>query len=127
MADDYGTDCTATTDLDPYFTLVSGTTVVAQSLARRLQTPPGGLLDDPDYGYDLRSWVNRDMTTRDRFELTQRVEAEVMKDERVSSVVVSLGVTTTTITVDLAVTLRAGETFPLVLTVSSVTVSVLGG
>ena len=127
MADDYGTDCTATTDLDPYFTLVSGTTVVAQSLARRLQTPPGGLVDDPDYGYDLRSWVNRDMTTRDRFELTQRVEAECMKDERVSSLTVDLAVTTTTITVDLAVTLRAGETFPLVLTVSSVTVSVLGG
>ena len=127
MADDYGTDCAATTDLDPYFTLVSGATVVAQSLARRLQTPPGGLVDDPDYGYDLRSWVNRGMTTRESFELTQRVEAECMKDERVSSVVVSLATTTTTITVDLAVTLRSGETFPLVLTVSLVTVSVLGG
>lgn len=127
MATDYGTDVSCTTDLDPLFSVVSGTTAVAQALARRLQTPAGGLIGDPDYGYDLRAWVNRPLGQRELFELRQAVVAEVLKDERVASAEVTVARTGSSLTVDVAVILLEGETFSLVLAVTAVTVAVLQG
>lgn len=124
---DYGTDVSCTTGLDPTFALVSGTTVVAQALARRLQTPPGGLIDDPNYGFDLRSWVNAPLGARERFEASSRIEAECLKDERVESaeVTVTQNDAAGSLTVGINVELADGATFQLVLSASAVTVSVL--
>jgi hypothetical protein len=58
MATDFGTDISCYPDLDGSFGLVSGFTLIAQDLARRLETPRGGLFYDSNYGTDVRGWVN---------------------------------------------------------------------
>jgi phage baseplate assembly protein W len=85
MATDFGLDVSTFPDLDPNFTSISGTRVVAESLARRLTTPRGALPFFPDYGTDVRSWLNESVT-QDRIATWQRaIEAECLKEERVLS------------------------------------------
>lgn len=81
----YGTDISCRGDLDPGVD-VTGIELLGQALARRLDTPRGGLVDDPDYGYDLRSELNKGTTKRDVDAVAGRIVAELTKDDRVSSV-----------------------------------------
>lgn len=62
---DYGTDLSCVVDLDAGLAEVTGNTLLAQALARRLITPRGGLLDDPNYGYDLTQFLNADIGPTD--------------------------------------------------------------
>src|SRR5690606_6969920 len=59
---DLGTTLALTTDegldLDPSFGLVSGRRALAQAILARLDTPQGALWYDPDYGRDLKRWLN---------------------------------------------------------------------
>jgi hypothetical protein len=57
MATDYGTDISCYPDIDASFGVVSGFTLI-EDLARRLETPRGGLFYDSNYGTDVRGWVN---------------------------------------------------------------------
>lgn len=98
-------------DLSPYGTLVSGRDAVGQALARRLQTPVGGLLSDAEYGYDLTQLIHRPLGGRDLLEAQAAVEAQALEDVRVAeaSAVLSqedgrVAVTVTLTLVDGAVT-----------------------
>ena len=92
MATDYGIDVSCLTSLDPYFSLVTGPECVAQAVARRLQTPLGGLLTDPTYGFDLRTLVNDGLSQASKLAIQTGIEAQCLYDERVDSADVSVDV-----------------------------------
>lgn len=57
--------------------------VVAQAVYRRLTTPRGGLIDDPDYGLDVRSFLHKGMTPAEVRAIAGQIRLEILKDERV--------------------------------------------
>lgn len=129
---DYGSDVSTLTsagalDLDPYFRTITGAECVAQAIARRLTTPLGGLLDDPEYGYDLRALVHAPSGTDTIFEAQSEIEAQCLLDERVSDATVELSVEDEVLTCSVALTLFDDKAFTLVLAVSAVTVEILQG
>jgi phage baseplate assembly protein W len=85
----YGRDISCVRDLDPGVE-VEGVTALAQALARRLDTPRGGLVDDPDFGFDLRSQLNKGSTQAEMNSLAARIRNELTKDDRVSMVSVTV-------------------------------------
>lgn len=87
---EFGTDLSWTWDVDPAHRLVSGAELVAQACFRRLITPRGALLDDPDYGLDLRAELSRAQTREYTASLPGRIEAELRKDPRVLAVAVEI-------------------------------------
>lgn len=103
---DFGTDLCLT----PLgFTLCSGLDNLAWALARRLQTPRGGLFYDPTYGHDLRQYLHANDSGELRFEMVAGIELEVEKDPRVatcSAEVLALG--RDLLRVELTVETRAG-------------------
>ena len=91
---DFGTDLTIKPDLS--FELVSGKRNLALALMRRLVTPRGGLFYDPNYGTDLRRYLNEaygSVNDALKYEVEQVAMNEVEKDPRVldSSAVLEFG------------------------------------
>ena len=123
----YGHDLSCTTDIDPMGIEVDGLTTLAQALFRRVITPRGTLLDDPNYGIDLTGYVNDDLSPSDVARIGASVDAEFLKDERVlrSSTTITLLGNGTVITVASAVTPNSGATFQLVLSITQVTAQIL--
>lgn len=119
MAAEYGTDWDCVSDIDEYGTTVSGPEAVAQAIARRLQTPPGGLIDDPTYGYDLRALLNRTLTRAEQQDVRASVEAQCLLDERVDSADVEIDLDGEELTVTVSPELAGGETFELTFQLSS--------
>lgn len=83
----YGSDLSCVTDvtedmaeLDPFS--VQG---IGEAAVRRLTTPRGALLDDPDYGLDVRAFANRATTLAELQELQGRCSLELAKDDRIES------------------------------------------
>jgi hypothetical protein len=115
--------------------MATGTELLAQAIYRRLTTPRG-TLDDGDeglvYGLDVSGFVGMVGTQRAVDALPGAVEAEVLQDDRVSSVTVTASVVTdsaglATITLALLVVpVEESETFTLSIAVSDVTVALLG-
>ena len=85
MSVDFGTDIACTTSIGPRFQLASGFINLANALVRRLITPRGTLDYAPDYGYDVRDWLNHDNGQASVFSLEAAIDAECQKDERVQS------------------------------------------
>ena len=75
-----GTDFTCLTDIDANLTVVDGRRGLAESAARRLQTPQFGLFYDNDYGDDLSNLIGAIVVAS---RIARRSEIEVLKDERV--------------------------------------------
>ena len=74
---------------------VSGLTALAQALIRRITTPRGRLLNDPNYGYDIAGELEDDVTTQQVAAIAANVDQEFLKDQRVFS-----SVTTVTLETD---------------------------
>ena len=124
MATNYGTSLSCVSDLICPGRLVTGRRAIGEAIARRLQTPRGGLLDDPDYGYDLRGLVNGDVDTSFLSQIGYFVSIEAEKDERVGSASASVTFLNGALSVRMMVTTAEGP-FTLVLSVNDVTVEVL--
>jgi phage baseplate assembly protein W len=126
-ADPLGVDISCYPDLDAGFSLVSGRTALGQALARRLETPRGGLFYDSDYGTDIREMVNDVATSAGAQQRQQQIEAECLKDERVgtATATVTYSPATSTAAVKLDVDTAAGP-FTFVLAVTQVSIAVLG-
>lgn len=124
----YGSDLSCAGDLTPTMESVDpfSTRAIAESILRELDTPRGGLVDDPDYGLDLRGAVNRGMTAADVRSLAERVRTVAEKDDRVSraSVTVSPSPTGTTLRVEIRVT-PVGALNPFRLTLAATSADVL--
>ena len=123
---DFGQDIAVFPDLDTSFTAMTGPRVVAEAVARRLSTPRGSLPFYPEYGIDVRDWVNETIT-RDRLaQFRRELEAEVVKDERIDDATGSIAFNPQTGEMRIAVNVTtAAGPFALVLGVTQVTVSVL--
>jgi len=122
---DFGTDLSCVTDIAADGRAVTGRLVVAEACARRLITPRGRLIDDPDYGFDLTAYVNEDLTPSDLAALRSGAEQECAKDERVTSAVVEAeldGAGLLIVNIDLS---TGDGPFSLVLAVSATSVSIL--
>lgn len=81
----FGSCWSCVSDLTMPSVMVSGNQAVAEAIARRLQTPRGGLIDDPNYGYDLTALLDAEVTPALIASLQSNVNAECVKDQRVSS------------------------------------------
>jgi phage baseplate assembly protein W len=125
-APSYGTDLSCVSDMDPGAVEVSGLTLLGQACARRLMTPRGRLLDDPNYGTDITRYVNDDLSPADLAKIGSGVDAELVKDERVSASSTTVTFPSTGIlTLAIQVTPSTGPTFKLVIAVSQVTATLL--
>jgi hypothetical protein len=124
---DFGTTLSCIFDLDPMGAMVTGLTTLSQALIRRITTPRGRLLYDPNYGYDIQSELNDDVTQLQVGQIGLNMDQEFLKDQRVfaskTTVVLSaLGELDTNSQIQSAV-----GPFSLVLNVSQVGVSVVLG
>lgn len=123
---DLGTDISTPggMDLDPMMRTVTGIRALGEALLRRLITPRGTLLDDPTFGYDIRSRLNDGLTAADLAQLRALVVAECERDERVETVSAAVAIVGSALRVTLTGRSSAGP-FRLVLSVSAVTADVL--
>ncbi len=122
---DFGSCWSCVSDLTMPSTMATGFQVVAEAIARRWQTPRGGLIDDPNYGYDLSDFVNDDLSKEELANIAHQAGAEAEKDERVLSCEVTVTfVTGGLLTVTGKVTTTQGP-FALVVSVDQVSVSLL--
>jgi hypothetical protein len=118
---DYGSDFAGALDIDPLMRerAPSDALLVAESLLARLDTPRGGLIAAPGYGYDIGAELRRPMTQREVDAIPARVRAELMQDDRVEQ----LSVRATRDGDALAITIECatvhGESFALTGLVSS--------
>lgn len=87
----FGTDLSCTDDLTSDMAEIPGnsTLVVAQSNYRRLTTPRGSLIDDPNYGIDINSFLGSGLTDTLLQQIPGQVAAELKKDDRNETVEVS--------------------------------------
>lgn len=93
----YGSDLACASDLEAGMREVDGLSIEAlsQAILRRLDCQRGALPDDPDYGIDLRSYLNEGTTTAELRSLAGRIRNEVSKDDRVDRVTVTVAPTST--------------------------------
>ena len=121
---DYGRDLSCVSDLDASMSEVSGRMCLAQSLARRITSPRGAVIDDPNACSDIRDFLNDDISTADLARFTAMVDAEFRKDERVISSTSTLIFVDSTVTVSSSIVDGDGP-FRLVLAISDVTTAIL--
>lgn len=118
---DFGTTLSCTFDLDAMGGVVSGIRALSEALIRRIITPRGRLLYDPNYGYDVQGEVNDDIAPNQIGQIGANMDQEFLKDERVYA-------STTTVTLSAAGELDTNTSiqsalgpFSLVLTINQVT------
>ena len=78
---DLGTDFYCEGDITPNLRVVGGRLNLALALTRRLW---GQLFYDPNYGFDIREWINSCSGTM--WEVEAEIRNEFLKDERVEQV-----------------------------------------
>lgn len=121
----FGTCWSCVTDLTMPAINASGFRVVAEAIARRWQTPRGGLVDDPNYGFNLSDFISDDLSPADIARMAKMAAAEAVKDERVVACDVDITLLPTgAMTVTGNVQTAQGP-FQLVVGVSQVTVALL--
>ena len=121
---DYGTDLAGVSDLEITLREIEGREALAHAIARRFQTPRGGLFYDADFGYDLRQFLSGAVPPEGTIEAA--AENEALKDERVLDVQIDVRFFTATkkMRVFIAVVDAEGP-FDFVLDISDVTVELL--
>jgi hypothetical protein len=88
----YGTDISILNG-DLAFVTQTGLQNLSNAILRRWQTPRGGLFYDPNYGTDLRDWVNAKLDPADQARLGGLAEDEAEKDERITQATVTTNFT----------------------------------
>lgn len=116
----YGSDLDITT---PGFSLISGPEYVVQCLVFRLQT--SFLFYDPSYGYPVGLNLINSATGGDASAISNAIEAEALKDDRIVACTASVSLSDTTLTINISIELSQGETFDLVGSLSTLSASQL--
>lgn len=108
---------------------VSGIEAHKESCYRRLTNKQGSLPRQKDYAWGLNvlEWLNAEMTQTFLASMPGKISGQLMQDERTASVetVPTWNAATSTLELQINVTARNGETFELVMLVSSVGVELL--
>jgi hypothetical protein len=115
----FGTTWSCVSDITSPAIMVSGQRAIAEAIARRLQTPRGGLIDDPNYGTDLTVYVEDDLTPAQLNSIQTQINQECLKDQRVSGAASTAQLVGTVLIVSVALQTASGP-FTLVLSVSQV-------
>lgn len=111
--------------LDPYFGLAREGTAYTQAIIRRWTTPRGSLYRHPEYGYDVRQWLNDDLDDADLPTIESALAEEAQADERTDSAQVSVTFADDVLTVTALLYAITGQAFRLVLAVGEVNTTVL--
>ena len=104
-----GSDISTFPDLDVTFALMTDRRVLAEATARRWLTPNGSLWKHPDYGEDVRAYLNAPMTTQKLQDLKTRLEAQAEQDERVQACTVFVSFDDDTKTINIQSALDDGN------------------
>ena len=103
--------------------------ILEQAILMRLSTRRGLLWMDPEYGLPLADYVNEGLTQDTLAQIPSEVQAELEKDERISTVEANAKISTTSqgskLGLDLKVTPNEGPEFQLTIGVSELTVELL--
>lgn len=96
----------------------------------RLSTKRGVLWTDPEYGLCISDYLNMGLTQDALVRIPFEVQAQLELDERIQSVEVSPrisnpGTGKVRIILDLVITRKTGDVFPLSLSISDLTVELL--
>lgn len=122
---DYGTDLDWRDDVTATGSTISGTALLGQAVYHRLITPRGQLYDDEDYGLGLQGLLHAPMTAVERASLSGRIRNEILKDERLAGVDVTLtSATPFELMIDMRVTPSDGPAFKLVVSASTIAASI---
>jgi hypothetical protein len=123
----FGTDLSCTTDLTTLMNEVGGIQIVSEAIYRRLTTPRGANIWDPNYGFDLQTLLNDDVNPGDLPPLQQSIQQECLKDQRIIACQCQLQLLplpSGVLIITLTLTTGLGP-FSLVLSVSNATVAIL--
>lgn len=107
-APDFGSDISTFPGLDPDFVLRTGPSVLGQALARIYMTPQGSDTWRPDWGRDLRRYLNDAMTPEVLAQLQAEAEEGAELDERVAEAVATATFNEPAATVLLSVRVTTG-------------------
>lgn len=119
-----GSDFSCVEDIDANLSATDGRNALAQAVARRIITPTGGLFYNPDYGNDVRRYLNNSSPTATRIAADAQGEAE--KDERVDRADASAVLSDSNKRLTLSLRLQDGEgPFDLTLNVDELTAELL--
>lgn len=121
---DFGSCWSCVTDLVMPSTMATGFQCIAEAIARRWQTPRGGLVDDPTYGFDLTDYILDDLDVTTLARVAQAAATEAEKDERVRTATVTITLNAGALLVAGLITTAAGP-FRLVVSIDKVTVALL--
>jgi phage baseplate assembly protein W len=121
---DYGTAWSCVDDLSMPSVTVKGNRIVAEAVARRLITRRGQLVDDPNYGFALTDYLEADLNAADLARIQTGVQAECLKDERVSGATATVTFAGSLLVVTIVFTTSTGP-FTLVLSVNDVSATLL--
>jgi hypothetical protein len=112
---------------DELFGVISGRRVLAESLARRITCPPGGLFWAPTKGIDLRAEVRARLDSTRLTRIQARTQAQVLDDERVIDARVSVAWLASTRTLRVAVSAESADgPFSFVLSVGEARTELFG-
>lgn len=121
---DFGTDLGSYPSID--FRPRNSRRNVADALYRRFTTPRAKLKAHPDYGFDLRAFLNETITDDVLVDIKTACEREAEKDERVLSIDVAITFSPTTQILSIKMEILTAEgPFSMVLTVSSLSIEML--
>lgn len=124
----YGSDTACLTDLTLIDRQVTDPkTLIAQRLARRLQTPRGALAnigDDPNFGWDVRQYLNGKFTTSTTITAQEQIQSECLKDEQVATAKAAVTLVNGTMTIALSIVSSAGP-FTLTMNVNQLTTALV--
>jgi len=88
----FGSDLSCTLDLDPQMTELAqdDPLLVAQNAVRLITIDKGTYPDDPTVGVNLYSWLRKPADRRFKAQLESAIRTEILQDERVQSLSVSV-------------------------------------
>lgn len=120
---DYGTDIR----IGKVVSLSSGLKNLQEALVRRLTTARGSLFYDPDYGLDLRVFINQEINADTLDQIRASLEQQLELDERVKNIdaTVKYDSSNFKLNIVIQVTPNIGQTFILVVSVDKLTVELL--
>jgi len=106
-------------DIDPTGASVTGLAVLAQRLVLRQTTPLGSVIDVPNDCIDIQDLLSSGMTDAEIAQLPGQIQQELIKDQEVLAVVVSLTYTPSNSTMVITESIQSQQgPFSLTLTVT---------
>lgn len=125
---DFGYDVSTFPSLDVSFTPRNDVSIVADAFARRLLTPRGMIWSDENYGFDVRDFLNDEVTQEMLQTIRAGVQAQAEQEERIlaASVKVAYSYRLATLRLGVELSTDVGD-FSLVMDVSKVRTDIFVG